>query len=69
MDPMDTFFAGCNLVGKNINGWEVISQLPEPDISKGETGGNFSICYIVKKDGIECFMKVLDIFVRKRQMV
>lgn len=60
MNPMDTLFAVCNLAGKNINGWEVISQLPEPDRSKGETGGNFSICYIVQKDGIECFMKVLD---------
>ena len=60
MDSMDTLFAVCNLVGKNINGWEVISQLPEPDRAKGETGGNFSICYIAKKDDVECFMKVLD---------
>lgn len=60
MDYMDSLFAVCNLTGKSINGWEVINQLPEPDRSKGETGGNFSICYIVKKNGIECFMKVLD---------
>ena len=60
MDSSDTLFAVCNLVGKDINGWKVINQLPEPDKSKGETGGNFSICYIVEKEDVECFMKVLD---------
>ena len=58
---MDSLFAVCNLVGQSINGWTVIDKIPEPDSSKGETGGNFSICYIVKKNMVECFMKVLDI--------
>jgi eukaryotic-like serine/threonine-protein kinase len=57
---MDKFFAACNLVGKDIDGWHVVRQLPKPDRSKGESGGNFSICYIVERDGAEYFMKVLD---------
>lgn len=56
----EDLFASENLVGMTINGWRVIKKLDAPDISKGETGGNFSVCYIVQKDGIEYFMKVLD---------
>lgn len=61
MIDINSLFAVCNLEGKDINGWHVKTKLPKPDPSKNETGGNFSICYIVEKDGLECFMKVLDI--------
>lgn len=61
MIDMDSLFAVCNLEGTILNGWRVISRIPAPDPAKNETGGNFSICYIVEKDGVECFMKVLDL--------
>lgn len=60
MVNIDSLFAVCNLEGKNLNGWHVLSKIPAPDPSKNETGGNFSICYIVEKNGVEYFMKVLD---------
>ena len=53
-------FACHNLEGTNINGWSITQKLPRADKSKGETGGNFSICYLVEKDGKKAFMKVLD---------
>lgn len=61
MINMTDLFACHNLVGKTINGWEVIQQLPKADRSKGETGGNFSICYIVKNSDRKAFMKVFDL--------
>lgn len=57
---MDNIFAACNLEGQTINGWFVKTKLPKPDVSKGESGGNFSICYVVSKDNKDFFMKVLD---------
>ncbi len=60
MTDINSLFAVCNLEGKTINGWQIKSKLPAPDRTKNETGGNFSICYIVEKDNIEYFMKVLD---------
>lgn len=57
---MENMFASENLVGETINGWKVVLKLEAPDSSKGETGGNFSICYVVQKEGTEYFMKVLD---------
>ncbi len=59
-EETDRLFAVCNLENKEFNGWFVKSKLPKPDKANGESGGNFSICYIVEKDGIEYFMKVLD---------
>lgn len=53
-------FASDNLEGQVVNGWNVLKKLDSPDYSKGETGGNFSVCYIVQRDGVEYFMKVLD---------
>ncbi len=53
-------FAAGNIEGRDLNGWHVKSKLPSPDKSKGQTGGNFSVCYIVEKDGVEYFMKVFD---------
>ena len=43
----DTMFAACNLEGQTINNWYIKEKLPKADRSKGESGGNFSICYIV----------------------
>ena len=57
---IDAMFAASNLEGKIIDGWQVKLKLPRPDKSQGESGGNFSICYIVEKDGKEFFMKVLN---------
>lgn len=56
----EEMFAACNLEGKVIDGWHIKSKLPKPDLSKGESGGNFSICYIVEKEGKDFFMKVLN---------
>lgn len=56
----DNLFAACNLVGKEINGWFVKKMLPKPN-KIGGTGGTFSICYIVEREGKEYFMKVLDL--------
>lgn len=56
----DTMFAACNLEGQTINNWYIKEKLPKADRSKGESGGNFSICYIVNKDGRDFFMKVLN---------
>ena len=53
-------FAACNLEGQTINNWYIKEKLPKADRSKGESGGNFSICYIVNKDGRDFFMKVLN---------
>lgn len=53
-------FAADDLVGKELNGWNVVEKLPEPDRSKGQTGGNFSVCYYVEKEDRRCFLKVLN---------
>lgn len=58
MEP--NIFACSDLEGKVINGWKVTKKLAKPDPKKNESGGTFSICYEVEKDGIEAFMKVLD---------
>ena len=54
-------FASNNLVGKNIDGWNVLRQVV-PSTTPGGTGGVHSICYIVERDGVQYFMKVLDLF-------
>ena len=56
-----TFAAADNLVGRNINGWNVIEKLKK-STSPSDTGGHFSICYKVEKDGKVFFMKVLEVF-------
>lgn len=57
---INQFFACRDLEGKTVGGWNVISKFAEPDASKGETGGNFSVCYKVERSGKQAFMKVLD---------
>lgn len=56
----DSIFAVCNLEGQTIDGWFVKTKLPKADVSKGESGGNFSICYVVSKDNKDFFMKVFN---------
>lgn len=60
--PIDInqLFACGDLVGKTIGDWKVMEKYAAPDKSKGETGGNFSVCYKVERDGKQAFMKVLD---------
>lgn len=53
-------FASGNLEGKVISGWKVLRKFAEPNYAKHETGGAFSVCYEVEKNGIIAFMKVLD---------
>lgn len=53
-------FASGDLEGKEVAGWVVVRKISAPDRSKNETGGNFSTCYIVEKNGETAFMKVLD---------
>lgn len=46
-----------NLEQYNVNGWHVLEKLQ----SKGTTGGNFSIGYVVvNEDGVKGFLKALD---------
>lgn len=56
---MSSFAAADNLVGRNINGWNVVEKLKKTT-TPSNTGGNFSICYRVEKNGKKFFMKVLD---------
>lgn len=50
--------AAHNLEGRTlVSGWKVIEKISKIDCS---TGGNFSVCYKVKKDNKECFLKALD---------
>lgn len=53
-----------NLEGRQLsNDWMVIKRLPVPGEvgAEGNTGGNFSVGYIVAKAGKQAFMKVFDI--------
>jgi serine/threonine protein kinase len=48
-----------NLTGKSTpGGWLIGDQVSFPD---GHTGGHFSDCYFVEKDGKKAFLKALDI--------
>lgn len=57
---MTKLFASGDLEGKTIAGWVIVKKLATPNRLKNETGGNFSTCYTVEKNGIVAFMKVLD---------
>lgn len=57
---INKLFACGDLEGKTIGDWKVIKKFAAPDKSKGESGGNFSVCYEVERDGKRAFMKVLD---------
>lgn len=57
---VNKLFASGDLEGKTVSGWIIVNKLAAPDQSKNETGGNFSTCYTVEKDGVIAFMKVLD---------
>lgn len=50
--------AAHNLEGKTMStGWKVLNKRTKAATS---TGGNFSVCYDVEKDGKVCFMKAID---------
>lgn len=54
----DQISAVHSLVGKTLKtGWEVLEKTK---IKPGGTGGNFSVCYIVKKDGRIGFLKAIN---------
>ena len=57
---INQLFASGNLEGKVISDWNVRRKFAEPNHANHETGGTFSVCYEVEKDGIVAFMKVLD---------
>lgn len=38
-------------------GWKIVEFIPKED---GQSGGNFSVGYVVKKDGKKAFLKALD---------
>jgi serine/threonine protein kinase len=46
-----------DLLGHMINGWKVIDKIKK---SASDTGGNFSIGYLVQQDGVIAFLKALD---------
>lgn len=56
----EKLFAANDLEGKTVAGWKIIQKFTEPNKLKNETGGNFSTCYSVEKNGVRAFMKVLD---------
>ena len=50
--------AAHNLEGKTLStGWKVLKKKAKTAAS---TGGNFSVCYDVEKEGKICFMKAID---------
>lgn len=50
--------AAYALTGTTLkNGW-LVKKIIEP--KPGATGGNFSVCYIVTRDGQEAFLKALN---------
>jgi len=50
--------AAENLEGLVLDtGWEVKKRIPKPS---GATGGFFSVCYTVTKNGEECFLKAFN---------
>lgn len=57
---VNKLFASSDIECKVVAGWTIVNKLAAPDKSKNETGGNFSTCYKVEKDGVVAFMKVLD---------
>lgn len=53
----------ANLIGRKTQaGWEVVGKVNFPP---DQTGGHFSECFYVEKDGIRAFMKVIDLSVYK----
>lgn len=57
--PEDKISAVHALKGRTLKtGWKVIEQV-KPKL--GSTGGNFSVCYIVEKEGTIGFLKALNI--------
>lgn len=57
--PDDQISAVHALEGKTLStGWKVIEKTT---VNPGSTGGGFSVCYIVEKDGKKGFLKALNI--------
>lgn len=50
--------AAQSLLGKKLEGGWTVTKKLEP--KEGSTGGFFSVCYIVEKEGEEAFMKALN---------
>lgn len=51
--------AAHNLEGRTLSdGWKVIKKKEK---LHGDTGGHFSVCYLVEKDGHEYFMKAFNV--------
>lgn len=46
-----------DLLGHSINGWDVVDKLVK---TATDTGGFFSVGYIVQRSGIKAFLKALD---------
>lgn len=59
---INKLFASGDLEGKMVADWRVSKKLEAPDKFKNQTGGNFSTCYVVEKNGQNAFMKVLDYY-------
>ena len=64
---MNTNVPAEDLEGRVLNtGWTVTKKITKK--VESATGGNFSVCYEVKKDGKVCFMKAID-FTKYTKMV
>lgn len=54
----DMMVAAQELEGRTLkSGWLVKKKISK---KKTDTGGNFSVCYEVEKDGKKCFLKAID---------
>ena len=64
---MNTNVPAEDLEGRVLStGWTVTKKITK--IIESATGGNFSVCYEVKKDEKVCFMKAID-FTKYTKMV
>ncbi|AFL82555.1 protein kinase family protein [Aequorivita sublithincola DSM 14238] len=58
MNSQNFEIAAEALLGKELkNGWKVTKKLER---KLGSSGGYFSVCYLVEKDGYEAFLKALN---------
>lgn len=63
--PEDQINAVHALVGRTLkSGWKVTEKVSS---KPGSTGGHFSVCYLVEKDGQRGFLKAIDILAFLRE--
>lgn len=56
---MDDQSPAANLLGKDVDGWEVVRRLERSSVQ--HTVGDCSYCYEVRKEGRSAFLKAIDL--------